>query len=60
MSTARKGLWHIFRAPLLLAALSSVGLLAALIGDGVYDLLSWLALGCIPAVIAWYWTKANV
>ena len=60
MSTAHKGLWHTFRAPLLLALMSSVGLLAALIGDGVFDLLSWLALGCVPAVIAWYWAKANV
>ena len=35
----------IFRWPLLLALLGLFGLLSALLGDGLYDLLSWLALG---------------
>ena len=34
-----RGLWAIFRWPLLLAAGSAAGLLAALIGDGVWDAL---------------------
>ncbi|MEH6565689.1 MAG: hypothetical protein V7756_10240 [Halopseudomonas sp.] len=60
MTASRKGLWQIFRAPLLLAMLSSVGLIAALIGDGVFDLLSWLTLGSTLAVIIWYWAKPSV
>jgi hypothetical protein len=40
----------IFRWPLALAVLSLFGLLSALVGDEVYDLLSWLSLG-IPLVL---------
>ena len=46
----RRGLWMIFRWPLALAVLSLFGLLSALVGDEVYDLLSWLSLG-IPLVL---------
>lgn len=47
----RRGLWMIFRWPLLLALLGLFGLLSALLGDGLYDLLSWLALGT-----RWCWS----
>jgi hypothetical protein len=40
----------IFRWPLVLGVLSLFGLLSALVGDEVYDLLSWLSLG-IPLVL---------
>ncbi|MFA5495776.1 MAG: hypothetical protein WC247_13460 [Porticoccaceae bacterium] len=50
----RHTLWQIFRAPLLLGLLSAVGLLAALIGDGFFDLLSWVALAIPLLVISWY------
>lgn len=46
----RRGLWMIFRWPLLLALLSFIGLLSALIGDDFYDLLSWLSLG-VPLLL---------
>ncbi|MDD0845236.1 hypothetical protein [Pseudomonas sp. Gutcm_11s] len=46
----RRGLWMIFRWPLVLGVLSLFGLLSALVGDEVYDLLSWLSLG-IPLVL---------
>jgi hypothetical protein len=46
----RRGVWMIFRWPLLLAVLSLFGLISALVGDEVYDLLSWLSLG-IPLVL---------
>ncbi|WP_043311042.1 hypothetical protein [Pseudomonas sp. ML96] len=46
----RRGLWMIFRWPLVLAVLSLFGLLSALVGDEVYDLLSWLTLG-VPLVL---------
>lgn len=39
-----RSLWAVFRWPLLLALLSTAGLLSALIGDGPWDLLSWLLL----------------
>lgn len=35
---------QIFAMPMVLAILSAVGLLAALLGDGIWDGISWLAL----------------
>jgi hypothetical protein len=37
-------LGQIFAAPIVVGALSVVGLVAALIGDGWWDALSWLSL----------------
>lgn len=37
--------WQIYRGPLLINLLALVGILAALIGNGVYDFRSWLCLG---------------
>lgn len=48
-----KGPLAIFAAPLLLAAISVVGLLSALLGDGVWDAVSWFTLAAPVAVIAW-------
>ena len=41
---------RVFRVPSILALVSLVGLVAALVGDGLLDLLSWVALG-IPVVV---------
>jgi hypothetical protein len=38
--------------PLLLSAATTVGLVAALVGDGVWDALSWVALALPVAAIA--------
>lgn len=46
----RRGLWMIFRWPLALAVLSTFGLLSALLGDGVFDVLSWISLG-VPLLL---------
>lgn len=53
----RRGLWMIFRWPLLLALLSSVGLVSALLEDGVYDWVSWLSLGIPLLLIGWVWLR---
>lgn len=42
---------QIFRWPIFIAAASIVGLVAALVGDGWYDILSWLLLGGTAAAI---------
>lgn len=39
--------------PLILALASLVGLVSALIGDGVFNLISWLILGGLLGVIVW-------
>jgi hypothetical protein len=55
-STAmKKNVWTI---PALLGVLTLFGLLAALLGTGVWHWLSWIAL-CVPlGVIAWKWRRA--
>jgi len=54
--TARRppGFFYVFGAPILLAVASTFGLVSALLGDGVWDLLSWFALGGPFVVILWY------
>jgi len=52
---ARRSLRAVFAAPTAVALLSLVGLVSALTGDGLRDLVSWLAL-TVPvaaAVRAW-------
>lgn len=44
----------VFGAPLLLAAASAFGLVSALLGDGVWDVVSWCALAVPVGVIIWY------
>lgn len=45
---------QIWAMPVLLAVLTVIGLLAALFGDGVWDLVSSVTLGAPVAVGAWY------
>ncbi|AXM95359.1 hypothetical protein ACU5P1_15555 [Pseudomonas plecoglossicida] len=55
----RRGLWGIFRWPLLIGLLAALGLLSALLGDGLYDVVSWLALG-LPLIViggVWKWRQ---
>ena len=40
--------------PVVLGALTTVGLVSALLGDGVWDALSWLTLGVPVGVCFWY------
>jgi hypothetical protein len=54
--------WHrsgsrfvaIYRAPVLIALITIAGLLAALLGDGIWDAVSWLALSVPIAVVMWF------
>lgn len=55
----KRGLWMIFRWPLLLAVLSLFGLLSALIGDELYDLLSWLSLGVPVVLLGLVWVRLH-
>ncbi len=53
MKSRDLGLKAIFAVPAAVAALSLFGLIAALIGDGVWDGIGWLTLGVSPVVLAW-------
>ena len=44
----------VWGAPLLLSVLSIFGLLAALLGTGLWHWLSWIALAIPIVVMAWY------
>ncbi len=48
-----QSLGDIFGIPLLLGVLSTIGLISALVGDGIWDGVSWLTLGA-PIVVAAY------
>lgn len=41
--------------PILLGVMSLVGLVSALLEDGLWDGLSWLTLGIPVALMLWYW-----
>lgn len=45
---------QIWRAPVALAILTTIGLVCALFGDGIWDAVSALALGIPVLVGAWY------
>ncbi|MGC5699606.1 hypothetical protein J4P02_05295 [Pseudomonas sp. NFXW11] len=51
MRPRQASFWKVFGAPLGIGLLSATGLFAALLGDGVWDSLSWLGLG-LPTLIA--------
>ncbi|PMD90779.1 hypothetical protein BWI97_22665 [Siphonobacter sp. BAB-5405] len=49
--------WHIWTIPLLLAIISLGGLISALVGNNLWDALSWLTLSVPLLVIARFWLK---
>ncbi len=49
-----RGLGAIYRLPALIAAASLLGLLSALVADGIWDALSWVTLGSAAATGAWF------
>ena len=46
---------QIFAAPLAIAIITALGLTTALLGDGVWDWISWAALSLPVAVAVVYW-----
>lgn len=50
MRPRQSNFWKVFTTPLVIALLSAAGLFSALLGDGIWDGLSWLGLG-VPAVL---------
>jgi len=45
--------WQIFATPTLIALLSLIGLIAALLGNGVFDWVSWIGLAAPVLIVAW-------
>ena len=55
----RGNAWRTFRWPTLIAFASVVGLLSALLGNGMHDLLSWLCLGALILIAALAWLRGT-
>jgi putative flippase GtrA len=49
--------WSTFRVPTYLGIITLVGLVTALVGDDLWDWLSWAGLGIPVAVIVYYWLR---
>ncbi|MCK9504832.1 MAG: hypothetical protein M0Q95_11700 [Porticoccaceae bacterium] len=56
MNTNGRTLWQIFAVPFWVGVISFIGLIAALVGDGVFDGISWLALG-IPIILVVHFNR---
>ena len=48
-----QSLTAIFAIPLVVGVLSLFGLVAALIGDGVWDVVGWVTIGICLVVLVW-------
>lgn len=51
---------HVWAAPTAIAVITLVGLIVALLGDGIEDWIGWAALATPPAVIIWAFAKRRV
>jgi hypothetical protein len=49
----RRAAMRVFAIPALLAILMAGGLIAGLLGDGIWDATSWIALAVPLALIVW-------
>jgi hypothetical protein len=49
----------IYTLPTIIAGVSGVGLIFALLGDGIWDVMSWLAVGLPLALAAWAWSRST-
>ena len=53
--------WKVWGVPIIIGILSAAGLLSALTGDGVWDLVSWVSLGVPVLVAIWFvpWRRSR-
>jgi hypothetical protein len=55
-TSAARASWQMFAAPIAIALVTGVGLVAGLIGDGWLDVLAWIGLA-IPAIVVIWSTR---
>ncbi len=51
-----RALW---RAPIIMGVSSLIGLIVALLGDGVWDIVGWVGLGVPMLVMLWYVVRSR-
>lgn len=49
----------VYGPAIVIAIITLYGLLSALLGDGVWDTLSWLALTVPLVILAWYYIRGK-
>jgi hypothetical protein len=57
MANASRSIARIFRWPAIIALIAAFGLISALLGDGIWDAASWVALALPVAVVAFFLVK---
>lgn len=57
--TRRRNFQQIFGIPIAIGAVSTIGLVAALVGDGLLDAVSWTTLAVPLAIILWAFARRN-
>lgn len=60
MAAAKRTVAQIFRAPAVIAVAVAFGLISALLGDGIWDQASWIALAVPVAVMAFYLCRSSI
>lgn len=55
----KRDFWHIWTIPIWLGAVSLLGLLSALVGDDLLDVLSWITLAIPLVVSGWFVAKPH-
>jgi len=60
VSASKGSFRRIWLWPTLIGIASIVGLVSALVGDGIFDLLSWLTLAIPVAIATVAWRRARV
>lgn len=56
----RQSLSRVFAIPIVIAVLSIIGLVSALTGDGVRDIISWLTLAVPIAAAGWAYHHRHI
>ncbi|EJK98953.1 MULTISPECIES: hypothetical protein [Pseudomonas] len=51
MKPRQSSFWKVFGVPVVIGVLCAAGLFSALLGDGLWDAVSWLGLG-LPSLLA--------
>lgn len=59
LSPRRQTNGQVFFIPIVIGVFSVVGLLSALIGDGIWDGVSWLTLAVPVVLCAYFWIRRS-